>query len=115
MLPTNKPLNSQPDRFKLHSFISVLLRCGCHPRPDQTTPWTCFVLFVHLHRRLKTKPPGTSLPQASSSPRQIVASVSGHRTISVVFLCRRRYAQIQALLSCSSSHLCLVTKEIEQQ
>ncbi|CAF2300415.1 unnamed protein product, partial [Brassica rapa] len=45
----------------------------------------------------------TSLPQASSSPPQIIASVSDHRTISVVFLCRRRHARIQTSPMCSSS------------
>ncbi|KAL0802784.1 hypothetical protein Bca101_057960 [Brassica carinata] len=93
---------SRPDRFKLHNFISALLCRGRHPWPARTTPWNCFVFLVHLRLRLKTKPPQTSLPQASSSLLQIVASVSGHRTISVVFLCRCCHARIQASLSCSS-------------
>ncbi|CAN7055346.1 unnamed protein product, partial [Brassica rapa subsp. trilocularis] len=35
--------------------------------------------------------------------RKSSASVSGHRTFSVVFLCRRRHARIQASPLCSSS------------
>ncbi|WZZ36871.1 hypothetical protein YC2023_020272 [Brassica napus] len=74
---------AKPDRFKLHPFIFVLLRRGRRPRLVRTTLWTCFVFFVHLRHRPKTKPPRTSLSQASVSPPQIVASVSDHRTISV--------------------------------
>ena len=42
------------------------------------------------------------LSRALSSPPQLVASVSGHQTISVVLLCRRCHSRIQAS-SCSSS------------
>ncbi|KAF2597633.1 hypothetical protein F2Q68_00012216 [Brassica cretica] len=58
---------AKPDRFKLHPFIFVLLRRGRRPWLVRTTLWTCFVFFVHLRHRLKTKPPRTSLSQASVS------------------------------------------------
>ncbi|CAN6883542.1 unnamed protein product [Brassica oleracea] len=43
-----------------------LLRLGRRLQLTRTTPWTCFVFLIHLRCRLKTEPPRTSLPQASS-------------------------------------------------